>query len=221
MIRAQVSRFRDRAEAGRLLASSLGHYSNRPNVLVLGLPRGGVAVAFETATSLRASLDVFVVRKLGVPGHDQLAMGAVATGGIRILEMGVIQTLHISGAVLQAVMAKELDEVERRERVYRGSHPPAEIRGKTTILVDDGLATGASMRAAIAWLRTQRATRIVIAVPVAVQEVCDEFRNEVDEIVCADTPENFYAVGEAYERFPQITDAEVRSFLDRARAEAA
>jgi len=217
MIRAQVTHFRDRAEAGQLLASRLTRYANRSDVLVLGLPRGGVPVAFEIAGALRAPLDVFVVRKLGVPGHEKLAMGAVATGGIRILEMGVIQAQRISGAVVQAAMTKALEEIARREQLYRRSRPPAEIQGKIVILVDDGLATGSSMRAAVAWLRMQRAARIVIAVPIGAQEVCDEFSNEVDELVCAETPGDFYAISEAYESFAQVTDAEVRLFLDRAR----
>jgi len=210
--------YRDRTEAGQYLASRLGDYANRPNVLVLALPRGGVPVAFEVARVLRAPLDIFLVRKLGVPGHEELAMGAIATGGVRVLNEDTVRYLSIPGEVIDAVAADEQRELERRERLYRGEHPAPDVRGKTVILIDDGLATGSTMRAAANALRQQKPARIVVGVPVSAPATCDEFRDEVDEIVCAITPEPFQAVGLWYKDFSQTTDEEVRELLARAAA---
>jgi predicted phosphoribosyltransferase len=208
--------FRNRSEAGRLLAAKLAAYANRPDVLVLALPRGGVPVAFEVAHALNAPLDVFLVRKLGVPGHEELAMGAVATGGVRVLNDQIVGGLRIPDHIIDAVAAQEQQELERRERLYRGDRPPPDVRGRTVILVDDGLATGATMYAAIQALRQQQPARIVVAVPTASPETCEELGAEVDEIICAITPEPFYAVGLWYEDFSQTTDEEVRDLLARS-----
>jgi predicted phosphoribosyltransferase len=208
--------YRNRTEAGRYLASQLGDYADRPDVLVLALPRGGVPVAFEVASALKASLDIFLVRKLGVPGHEELAMGAIATGGIRVVNEEVVRYLKIPGEVIDAVAAEEQRELERRERLYRGERPAPDVSGKTVILVDDGLATGSTMRAAAAALREQHPARIVVGVPVSSPATCDEFRDEVDEIVCAVTPEPFHGVGQWYEDFSQTTDDEVRELLGRS-----
>ena len=207
--------FRDRSEAGRLLASKLAAYVNHPDVLVLALPRGGVPVAYEVARALGAPLDVFLVRKLGVPGHEELAMGAVATGGVRVLNDQVVRALHIPDYVIDAVAAREQQELARRERLYRGGRPPPDVRGRTVILVDDGLATGATMHAAIKALRQLQPARLVVAVPTAAPETCEALRAEVDEVICAITPEPFYAVGLWYEDFSQTTDEEVRDLLAR------
>jgi predicted phosphoribosyltransferase len=209
-------RFHDRRDAGRLLASKLRAYANRPEVLVLALPRGGVPVAYEVACALGAPLDVFVVRKLGVPGYEELAMGAVATGGVRVLNDHVVQSLGIPGYVIDAVTGWQQEELARRERLYRGDHPPLDVRRRTVILVDDGLATGATMHAAIAALRQQQPDRIVVAVPTASRDICDALRTEVDDVICATTPEPFHAVGVWYDDFSQTTDDEVRDFLTRA-----
>ena len=208
--------FRDRTEAGRVLAAELTAYANRPDVLVLALPRGGVPVGFEVAKALHAPLDVFLVRKLGVPEQEELAMGAIASGGVTVLNEDVIRVLGISPAEINAVAAEQMQELERRERSYRGDRPAPEVRGRTVILVDDGLATGSSMRAAVKALRQLHPARIVVAVPVASPETCAEFRDEVDEIVCAYTPEPFYAVGFWYEDFSQTSDEEVRELLEQA-----
>jgi len=206
-------RFRDRAEAGSLLARKLEHYKNAPDLLVLGLPRGGVPVACAVATAMNAPLDVLIVRKLGVPGYDELAMGAIASNGIQILNDSLIRHLDIPESVIQSVIEREREELNRREREYRGVRPPAEISGKTVIIVDDGLATGSTMRAAIAALRLQHPAKIVAAVPTASAETCEELKQEADEVVCAITPEPFYAVGLSYEDFAQTTDAEVRALM--------
>jgi putative phosphoribosyl transferase len=205
--------FRDRYDAGRFLATKLTAFANRPDVLVLALPRGGVPVAFQVARALHAPLDVFLVRKLGVPGHRELAMGAIASGGVRVLNVELIHSLGISRQAVEAVIAEEQAELARRERAYRGGRPPLDVRGRTTILVDDGLATGSTMRAAAQALRQQQASRIVVAVPIAPPETCAEFEREVDEIVCALTPEPFYAVGFWYQDFSQTTDEEVHDLL--------
>jgi predicted phosphoribosyltransferase len=211
-----LRRFRDRQDAGRLLAEKLTAYAHRPDVLVLALPRGGVPVAYEVARALGAPLDVFVVRKLGVPGHEELAMGAVATGGVRVLNEDVVRGLRIPDRMIDAVTALEQQELARRERLYRGDRTPPDVRGRTVILVDDGLATGATMHAAIAALRQQEPARIVVAVPTAAPETCNVLRAEVDDVVCAITPEPFHAVGLWYEDFSQTTDEEVRELLARA-----
>ena len=209
--------FRDRREAGRLLAAMLPAYANRPDVLVLALPRGGVPVAYEVARALGAPLDVFLVRKLGVPGYEELAMGAVATGGVRALNDDIVSGLRIPGYVIDAVAAREQQELGRRERLYRGGCPAPDVRGRTVILVDDGLATGATMQAAVRALRQQQPDRIVVAVPIAARETCETLRPEVDDIFCAATPEPFQAVGYWYEDFSQTTDDEVRDLLAQRR----
>lgn len=210
--------FRDRAEAGLALAGILeADYGGRPDVLVLALPRGGVPVGFEVARSLGAPLDVFLVRKLGVPGREELAMGAIASGGVRVLNDEVVRALRIPESALAAAEADERAELARRERAYRDDLPPPEVRGRTVILVDDGLATGTTMRSAVAALRALGPARLVVAVPVAAAETCAALRPEVDEVVCAATPEPFRAVGLWYHDFTQTTDEEVRMLLARAR----
>jgi putative phosphoribosyl transferase len=209
-------RYHDRTEAGQRLAEMLTAYANRPDILVLALPRGGVPVAFEVAEVLNAPLDVFLVRKLGVPGHEELAMGAIAAGGVRVLNEEVIRLLRIPAAAIDTVAAQEQQELERRARHYRSGRPALDVHGCTVILVDDGLATGATMRAAAAALRQQQPARIVIAVPVASSVACQELKAEVDEIVCATTPEPFHAVGLWYEDFEQTSDTEVRDLLAHA-----
>jgi putative phosphoribosyl transferase len=210
--------FRDRTEAGKRLAAQLTEYAGRPGVLVLALPRGGVPVAFEVAEALGAPLDIFLVRKLGVPGHEELAMGAIASGGMRVLNEEVVKHLRIQGEVIDAVVADEQRELERRERAYRGDRPAPDVRGKTVLLVDDGLATGSTMRAAAAALRQQQPARIIVAVPVSAPQTCDEYRMGVDEIICAVTPEPFLAVGLWYKDFSQTTDEDVHDLLRRAAA---
>jgi putative phosphoribosyl transferase len=208
--------FRDRTEAGQLLSRKLRRYADRPDVIVLALPRGGVPVAYEVAKALHAPLDAFLVRKLGVPGQEELAMGAIATGGIRVLNEDIVRALNIPPRVIDSVAAKEARELERRGRLYRGDRPAPDVTGRTVILVDDGLATGSSMRAAVAALRQKNPRRIVVAVPVAAAATCREFETEVDEIVCYQTPEPFYSVGLWYEDFSQTTDEEIRQLLERA-----
>jgi predicted phosphoribosyltransferase len=195
----------------------MAKYANRPDVLVLALPRGGVPVAYEVAKRLGAPLDIFLVRKLGVPGHEELAMGAIASGDVRIINKEVVSYLMIPEAVINIVAENEQQELERRERAYRGDRLPPDVKGRVAILIDDGLATGSTMRAAAAALRKQEPAYIVIAVPVSSPETCDEFRGEVDEIVCAVTPEPFRGVGMWYKDFSQTTDDEVRDLLERAR----
>jgi putative phosphoribosyl transferase len=209
--------FRDRTDAGKQLAARLAKYANRSDVLVLALPRGGVPVAYEVAKQIGAPLDVFLVRKLGVPGYEELAMGAIASGGVRVINEEVVRQLDIPGELMDAVAAEEQRELERRERAYRDDRPPPDVKGRTVILIDDGLATGSTMRAAAAALRKQGPARIVIAVPVAAAQTCDEFREEVDEILCAVTPEPFRGVGLWYQDFSQTTDEEVRELLEKAR----
>jgi putative phosphoribosyl transferase len=209
-------RFRNRTEAGRALARVLSRYAGRDDVVVLALPRGGVPVAYEVAKELGAPLDVFLVRKLGVPGHEELAMGAIASGGVLVLDDGVVRWLGISEDQIQKTLARELDELRRREAAYREGRPLPDLKGKTVILVDDGLATGASMQAAARAVRRHDPARIVVAVPVASRATCDQFREEVDEVVCAVTPAPFYAVGNWYEDFSQTSDEEVRELLELA-----
>jgi len=211
--------FRDRREAGQALAQKLHSYVGRDDVIVLALPRGGVPVGYEIASRLGAPLDVFIVRKLGVPGHGELAMGAIASGGIRVVNKDVLQYLPNAELILDAVVAKEEPEIERREREYRDGHPMPRLGGKIVILVDDGLATGATMRAAVAALRQHDAAKIVVAVPVGAPETCREFQKEVDETICAITPEEFYGVGQFYEDFSQTSDEEVRELLAAAANE--
>jgi len=211
--------FRDRADAGRHLLSRLGAYQGRPDVVVLGLPRGGIPVGYEVARGLGAPLDVFVVRKLGVPGQEELAMGAIATGGVRVVNRDVVDALHIAPDVLDRSAEAERRELERRERSYRGDRPEPQVEGRTVILVDDGLATGSTMRAAVQALRQQRPARIVVAVPVAAFATCEELRREVEEVVCFATPEPFMAVGRFYDDFSQTTDEEVHDLLASARAD--
>ena len=212
--------FRDRRHAGRVLARMLTGYANRSDVVVLALPRGGVPVAYEVAATLHAPLDVFVVRKLGVPGHEEYAMGALATGGVRILNDDVVRTLGIPADAVDAVIRTEQRELDRRERLYRDARPPPELRGRTVILVDDGLATGSTMLAAIRALHAQHPLRIVAAVPTGAAETCEELRAEADEVVCVTTPQPFLAVGRWYENFEQTTDEEVCSLLARAHLDA-
>jgi predicted phosphoribosyltransferase len=199
-----------------LLSRRLLPYANRPDVLVLGLPRGGVPVAFEVARALRAPLDTLVVRKLGVPGQEELALGAIASGGSRVLNPEVVQGLDIPQWMIADITAREQHELERRERRYRGNRPELDVRGRMVILVDDGLATGATMRAAIAALRQQHPARVVMAVPVAPPPICRELRAVADEAICLLTPEPFLGVGRWYDDFAPTTDEEVRSLLDRA-----
>jgi predicted phosphoribosyltransferase len=208
--------FRDRPEAGQLLAQKLISYKDQPEVVVLGLARGGMPVAFEVAEALHTPLDVFVVRKLGVPGQEELAMGATASGKVRVLNDPIINALGISAATIEAVAAKEEHEIEQRERLYRGDRPSIAVENKTIILIDDGLATGSTMRAAVVALRRQHPASIIVAVPVAAVSTCEDLKHEVDEIVCLLTPENFFAVGQWYEDFSQTTDEEVQELLRRA-----
>jgi predicted phosphoribosyltransferase len=210
------TRFADRAQAGQFLAQSLLAYADRPDVLVLALPRGGVPVAYEVAVALRLPLDVFVVRKLGVPGREELAFGAVAGDGTRVLNREVIDSLHISDADVRRVTQAELREIQRREAAYRGNRPPVRIRQRVILLIDDGLATGATMRAAVMALRQQHPAQIIISVPTASRQACEELRPIVDDVICEMTPEPFYAVGLWYEDFSPVTDDEVKAMLARA-----
>jgi putative phosphoribosyl transferase len=209
-------RFRNRTEAGQLLAERLQSFANCPDVLVMSLPRGGVPVGFEVAKALNAPLDICIVRKLGVPGHKELAMGAISLGGSRILKPDVVDWLHISESAIAAVTSMEQRELERRDQLYRGTRPPPDIQNRTIILVDDGLATGSTMRAAIGTIRQQAPEYLIVAVPVAPPVVCQELRQEVDEVICLLTPEPFYAIGVWYEDFTQTSDAQVRELLEQA-----
>ena len=206
-------KFRTRTEAGKLLARELTAYADCKDVLVLGLPRGGVPVAYEVAKALDAPLDICLVRKIGVPNHKELAMGAITSGGIRVLNYDVISSLAISNQTINQVTADESQELQRRDRAYRGDRPPLNVKDRTVILIDDGIATGSTMRAAITLLKQQEPHRIVVAVPVAPPEICEQLSAQVDEVVCLKTPEQMYAVGIWYEDFSQTTDEEVRYLL--------
>jgi predicted phosphoribosyltransferase len=207
--------FLDRYDAGRRLAEALSSYADQPDLLILALPRGGVPVAYEVARALHAPFDVFLVRKLGFPGHPELAMGAIATGGVRILDRQLIRMYDVPAEAIERVTAAERREMDRRERLYRDGRPPPDVSGRTVILVDDGLATGSTMRAAVEALREEGAKKIVVAVPVAAPDTCAAMKDEVDEIVCALTPEPFRAVGIWYADFSETTDEEVRDLLSR------
>jgi len=208
--------FRDRTEAGRLLAQKLREYANRDDVVVLALPRGGVPVAYEVANTLNVPLDIFLVRKLGLPEQEELAMGAIATGGVRVVNEEVVRALDVPDEIVDAVAEKEERELERRERENRDDRAPVDVRGRTVILIDDGLATGSSMRAAALALRNKQPAQIVVAVPVGSPSTCAEFESEVDKVVCAVTPEPFWGVGQWYRDFSQTSDEEVRDLLGRA-----
>jgi len=211
-----MERFLDRRDAGRILAEKLSAFADQTDVIVLALPRGGVPVAYQVALALHAPLDVFLVRKLGLPGREELAIGAIASGGIRVLNQDIIQVLGVREEVIHIVARNELQELQRREHAYRGDRPATEIQDRKVILIDDGLATGASMRAAVVGVRAQHPTRIVIAVPVAAPETCDALEFEVDEMVCAMTPKPLYGISRWYKDFSQSTDAEVRMLLEEA-----
>jgi putative phosphoribosyl transferase len=208
-----LNRFPDRSAAGKLLAEKLTEYADRSDTCAIGLPRGGVVVAYEVAQALHIPLDVWIVRKLGVPDHPELAMGAIGAGGVCWLNEDLIHSLRISRHQIDLVMAKELRELQRRDRVYRGDRPPLDVRDRVVILIDDGLATGATMRAAIRALQQQQPAQIVVAVPLASSEVVEELTTEVDRVVCLMTPEPFYAIGYWYEQFEQTTDREVCELL--------
>lgn len=208
--------YHNRREAGRVLAGLLTEYRELPDIIVLGLPRGGVPVAFEVAIALQAPLDVMIVRKLGVPGHEELAMGAIASGGVQIINDEIIRHTGVTPAVVASVAADERMELARRERAYRGERAPLAVEGRIVILVDDGLATGSTMRAAATALRQMRPARIVVAVPVAALEARTALQADADEVVCAMTPARFYGVGQWYEDFAQTTDEEVRDLLEKA-----
>ena len=208
--------FPNRTEAGRLLAEKLVEYAGRDDVIVLGLPRGGVPVAFEVAQRLGALLDVCIVRKLGVPCFEELAAGAIASGGVRVLNQDVVRAIPHAEEAIEAVTARETAELERREQIYREGHPPPELRGRIVILVDDGLATGATMRAAVKALRQRGVAKIVVAVPVGPPDTCRELEQEADETICLSTPQYFQAVGQYYEDFSQTSDEDVRELLSQA-----
>jgi putative phosphoribosyl transferase len=213
-----MNRFHDRADAGRYLVERLQKYAHNPETMVLGLPRGGVVVAFEVAQGLGLPLDIFLVRKLGVPGYEELAMGAIASGGVQVINQDVVRSIHISTTEIREIAEKEGQELLRRERVYRDDRPRLEVKDRSIILVDDGLATGATMRAAVVALRKQGPRKIVIAVPVASADTCDEFRVKVDDIICGITPAHFNAVGNWYDDFAQTSDEEVIQLLRQANS---
>jgi putative phosphoribosyl transferase len=208
-----IAKFVDRTEAGQILATKLKAYAKRTDTIVLGLPRGGIPVAFEVARALHLPLDICLVRKLGVPGHKELAMGAIASDGVRVLNYDVISQLGISSKTIDEVAAKELRELQRRDRLYRGDRPSPNLKDSTVILVDDGIATGASIRAAIAVIQEEQPQSIIVAIPVAPSSTCDELRDEVDKVICLMTPEPFYSVGLWYDYFTQTTDEEVHKLL--------
>lgn len=211
-----MPRFADRAEAGQALAGELGEYADRDDIVVLGLPRGGVPVAFEVARELHASLDVYVVRKLGVPGNAELAMGAIASGGVRVLNDGLVRRMNIPDEAIERATSRERTKLEERERKYRGTRPGIEPEDKTALLIDDGMATGATMRAAVSALRERGPSKIVVAVPTAPPETCAEFEEIVDDVVCLTTPRPFFGVGGAYQDFSQTDNEQVRELLELA-----
>jgi len=210
--------FEDRADAGRKVAQALQGYAGREDVQVLAMPRGGVPVAFEVAQALHAPLDVFLCRKLGVPGQEELAFGAVATGGVRVLDEQIVEAVGLTPGEMDAITERERAELERRERLYRAGRPPLDVAGRTAILVDDGIATGASMFASVRALRKLKPARIVVAVPVVPASTCRKLKAEVDELVCVYSPGSFYAIGQFYLDFSQLTDGEVVELLERAAA---
>jgi predicted phosphoribosyltransferase len=212
-----IEHFRNRLDAGELLANRLAAYAGRPEVIVLALPRGGVPVGYAVAKAMRAPLDVMVVRKLGVPGHAEFAMGAIASGGEYVLNRELVQSLGVPGQLVEATARQELAELERREQLYRAGRPPLQLRGCTVILVDDGLATGASMRVAVKAVRKTQPARVIVAVPVGSPDTCSEMGKEADEVICDFTPEPFNAVGLWYEDFSQTSDEEVQRLLEEAR----
>jgi predicted phosphoribosyltransferase len=212
-----IEHFRNRLDAGELLANRLAAYAGRPDVIVLALPRGGVPVGYAVAKAMRAPLDVMVVRKLGVPGHAEFAMGAIASGGEYVLNRELVQSLGVPGQLVEATARQELAELERREQLYRAGRPPLQLRGCTVILVDDGLATGASMRVAVKAVRKTQPARVIVAVPVGSPDTCSEMGKEADEVICDFTPEPFNAVGLWYEDFSQTSDEEVQRLLEEAR----
>ncbi|HEX9398546.1 MAG TPA: phosphoribosyltransferase [Anaeromyxobacter sp.] len=216
-----MTRYTDRHHAGRVLADALASRYAGPDLAILALPRGGVPVGFEVAMRLGAPLDVFVVRKLGMPGQEELAIGAVASGGVRVVNESLVAALRIPKSTIEAIAAIEERELARRERVYRAGRPPLDVSDRIAILVDDGLATGSTMRAAVAGLRQRQPRRVVVGVPIAAPSTCEELAREVDDIVCTITPEPFLAVGQWYEHFSQTTDAEVRELLEQAAREQA
>ena len=209
-------RFKNRRQAGQMLAEKLKAYANLPDTLVLALPRGGVPVAYEVAAALHAPLDVLIVRKLGVPGHEEMAMGAIASGGVRVMNQEIVKGLGIPEAMIERVTERENQELVRRETLYRDNRPFPDLTGRTVILVDDGLATGATMWAAVTAVRQMQPARLMIGVPAASSAVCADFAEDVDQIVCVITPENFGAVGLWYEQFEQTSDEEVRTLLRQA-----
>lgn len=213
-----MARYEDRRHAGQVLAEALNHYKGRTHLEILALPRGGVPVGYEVARALGAPLEVFIVRKLGVPGYEELAMGAIASGGAQVLSRPLILRLGIPEKAIASAIAREREELARRERVYRGERAPLQLQGKTVILVDDGLATGSTMRAAAAGLQALKPARLVVAVPVAARETCEELAGEVDEVVCAATPDPFVSVGSWYEDFTQTEDDEVHALLAQSAA---
>ena len=216
MTNAEMSRFRDRRDAGRRLAAKLQGYARRSDVVVLALPRGGVPVAYEVAEALNAPLDALLVRKVGVPGHEELAMGAIASGGVRVLDDELIAALDLGEDTLAAVSTEEQRELERRERLYRSGRPAPDVSGKAVLLVDDGLATGSTMRAAVQAVHALGPSEVVVAVPIAPPATCSELEEDADGVVCALTPEPFVSVGAWYERFGQIDDDEIIELLERA-----
>lgn len=208
--------FDNRTQAGRLLGQALLHYAGREDIIVLALPRGGVPVAFEVVKAINAPLDLMLVRKLGTPGQEELAMGAIAPGEVRVLNPEIVHSLRISEEIIEAVAKRERKELDRRQRAYRGDRPPPQVQGRCVILVDDGLATGATMRTAIKAIRQQQPSRIVVAVPVAPADTVQTLREEANEVVCLATPEPFWAIGSWYREFPQTSDEEVKDLLERA-----